>query len=246
MGVAGFVLIWLGLNRDELTSSLLGFSGGALIWMGWFEHLFEYLARLIGVQPLIWNGVYSLPPNLVLLEAMSFILVVVLVFLWANKDTGCRMFMFFHRHLRLRPGPPTRGYRKAYSRLAGMEYVLVSWFMYAVILLIIDPRVIGLRSPWAWVAMAAITIWSLYLAVVKLPAQTNMGGAIRYAIGAGGIIWLAVELAAQLKIITEVWVKPVEMPFINAAFWVAFVITFWIVARVADRGQAAISDAGAK
>lgn len=244
VGTIGFILVWVGLNRDELTSSLLGFAGGAMIWLGWFEHLFEFLAKAIGVQPLIWNGVYSLPPNLVLLEATSFVLLVMLIFLWSNKDTGCRMFMFFHRNLRLRPGTPTRGYRKAYSRLAAMEYVLVSWFMYAAILLVIDPRIVGLRSPLAWAAMAGVTVWSIYLAVWKLPAQENMGGAVRYAIGAGGIIWLAVELAAQLKIITEVWVKPVQMPLTNLAFWVAFWALFVVVALVDQRGQAAVLKSG--
>jgi hypothetical protein len=239
-GIAGFVLVWRGLERDELTSSLMGLAGGALIWMGWFEHGFEAFAKLMAVPPLVWNGQYALPPNLVLLQGCSVILLALLLFLGMNKDTGCRMFLWVRRHLRLDPGPPTRGYRKAYSRIAALEYVLVSWFMYAVILLLLDPRVLGARHPLTLPLAAALALWALYLAIACMPRQTGAGGAVRYAIGAGGIVWLVVELGAQLRLFPEIWVRPLERPFLNASFWVAFALLAWVVARAPDRGQPAV------
>ena len=140
VGALGIALVWRGLRRDELPSTLLGFAGGALVWMGWFEHGFEALSRVMAVPPLMVDGRYALPPNLVLLQSTTFILVALLLLLGMNADTGCRMFLWLRRHLRLNAGTPSRGLRKQYSRIVAMEYVLVSWFMYAVIIALLDPR----------------------------------------------------------------------------------------------------------
>jgi hypothetical protein len=239
IGTFGVVLIWQGLRRDELSSSLLGFAGGALLWMGWFEHAFEHLARAMQVPPLMWEGRYTLPPNLVLLQSTTFILVFLLLLLGMNQDTGCRMFLWCRKVLRLDPGPPTRAYRKPYSRIVALEYVLVSWFMYAVILALLDPRIVGKQGPAIWIAFAALTTWSAYLVVLCARKPNAPAVAVRYAVGAGGIVWLTVELGAQLKLWTEIWVRPLELPLPNTLFALAFVAVALHLARHPVRGQSA-------
>lgn len=230
-GTVGVLLVWRGRQRDELSASLHGFAGGALLWMGWFEHSFEFFARLMQVPPLVWNGVPALPPNLVLLQGSVVMLLALLLLLGMNRDTGCRMFLWVRRHLHLDAGAPTPGLRKSYARIAALEYVMVSWFMYAVILLLLDPRLLGPRHPaTAWLA-AALCVWAGYLCLWRAPKLAPLAGALRWAIGAGGIVWLVVELAAQLRWIEEVWVRPEAAPLLNSAFWIAFAWLGWRMFR---------------
>jgi hypothetical protein len=238
-GAAGLWLVWRGLRRDELTATVMGFAGGALIWMGWFEHGFEFMASAIGLQPLLWQGRPVLPPNLLLMYGSSFVLFALLLVLGLNKDTGCRMFLWCRRMLGMKLAPPTPGLRKDFSRIAALEYVLISWFMYAVILVLLDPRLVGPRTAGIWVAFAGLLLWSAYLVWLCATRPDQPGAALRYAIGAGGIVWLTVELGAQLRVWVEVWIRPLEMPLINAAFAVAFAVLLAGFARDSRRGQAA-------
>jgi hypothetical protein len=238
-GACGVLLAWHGRRRDELGATLLGFAGGALIWMGWFEHGFEALSRSMAVPPLVVDGRYALPPNLVLLQSTTFILVVLLLLLGMSADTGCRMFLWVRRVLRLDPGPPSRNLRKGYARIVALEYVLVSWFMYAVIIALLDPRIAGRDSAATWVAFCGLLGWSAWLIVLCARRPTQPALAVRYAVGAGGIVWLTVELGAQLKLWTEVWVKPLQMPLPNVAFALAFVAVAVLLARHPARGQPA-------
>lgn len=235
-GAFGILLVWRGRQHDELAASLHGFAGGALLWMGWFEHGFEYFAGLMQLQPLIWNGVYALPPNLVLMQGSVVILLALLLLFGMNRDTGCRMFLWVRRRLHLDAGAPTPGLRKSFARIAALEYVMVSWFMYAVILLLLDPRLLGPRHPATAVVAVALLAWAGYLALWRAPRLAQMAGALRWAIGAGGIIWLVVELAAQLRWVEEVWVRPEAAPLANAGFWVAFALLGWLIWRAPTRG----------
>jgi len=118
IGVAGFVLVWMGFRRDELTATGLGFMGGSFIFMGLVEPSFQLFAELMGVAPLMQEGATALSPNLLLMQASAISYFVVLIFLGADKDTRCRMFLWFHRNLKLRPNAPTPGYRRQPARIA--------------------------------------------------------------------------------------------------------------------------------
>lgn len=230
-GAVGICLVWRGRTRAPLGASLHGLAGGALIWMGWFEHGFDVLARLMGVPPLMWNGAYVLPPNLILLQSSTLILVPLLLLFGMNADSGCRMFLWVRRRLALRPGQPSRMLAAQHARTAALEYLMVSWFMYAVILVLLDPRLLGSSHPATSGVLVGLIMWSAWLAVRAVPRQIDPAIAIRYAIGSGGIVWLAIELAAQLRWFPEVWVRPLEQPWLNAAFWLAFLAAAVLAAR---------------
>jgi len=237
VGAIGFALVWRGLRVDELPASVLGFVGGALIWMGWFEHAFEYLAKVMAVPPLVYEGRYTLPPNLVLLESTIFILAALLLLFAVNADTGCRAFLWCRKTLRIPVGVPSRGLRKSYSRLVALEYVCVSWFMYAAIILLLDPRIAGKDSLATQIVFWGLMLWSVYLVSLCARRVSQPGAGLRYAVGAGGIIWLTVELGAQLKYWVEVWIKPLQMPVPNTIFLLLFLILISWLSLQADRGQ---------
>lgn len=237
VGAVGVALVWRGRRGDELQATLLGFAGGALLWMGWFEHAFEALSRSMALPPLMFEGRYALPPNLVLLQSTTFILVALLLLLGMSADTGCRMFLWVRRVLRLNAGGPSGGLRKGYARIVALEYIMVSWFMYAVIIALLDPRLAGRDSAVTWGAFVVLVTWSAWLVVLCARRPEQPAIAVRYAVGAGGIIWLTVELGAQLRLWTEVWIKPLQMPLPNLTFALAFIVVFVVLARHPSRGQ---------
>ncbi len=222
IGLAGFALVWRGFGRDELTATSLGFMGGALIWMGWFEYSFDGFAHLLAVPPLLHEGNPLLSPNLLLIEASAVAYLAVLVFAGANKDTRCRMFLWFHRNFRLRPGDPTPGYRRQFSRITAMEMVFVNWFFYILNILLLDPRVIGPRQPATYAAWFVLLAWGAYLLLARLWQYTAIAGAIRYAIPTVGVFWITVEMGAQFGWYREIWVRPFDFPITNLAFVAAF------------------------
>jgi hypothetical protein len=245
IGLFGCALIWIGMKRDELGATLLGYMGGAFIWMGWFETAFHGFSESLAIPTLMSNGVPALTPGLLLMESTAVILLANLIFLGASKETRCRMFLWFHRHFRLRPNKPTPGYRRQFARITAIETVFVSWFMYIAIILAFDPRVLGFRHPVTMGLFYGVIAWGLYLTFFKLVKYRAMAGAVRYAIPTGGILWLAVEMAAAWRWYPEIWVKPYEYPVTNVAILVAFGVLMAVVARAPERGERSEADAAA-
>jgi hypothetical protein len=242
IGLAGFALVWTGMQRDELTGTLCGYMGGAFVWMGWFESAFHGFSQSLAIPMLLDNGQPALTPGLLLMESTAVILLAMLVFLGANRETRCRMFLWFHRNLRLRPSRPTPGYRRQFARIAALEAVFISWFMYIAIILVFDPRVLGAQHPGALVFFWAVLAWSLYLTVFRLLKYRAMAPAIRYAIPTGGLLWLTVEMAAAWRWYPEIWVKPFDFPVTNVLILAGYFVLLAVAARAPERGEPALAD----
>lgn len=223
LGGIGFVLVWVGFRKDELTATCLGFMGGSLIFMGLVEASFWMFAELMGVPPLVVEGRTVLSPNLVLMQASAVCFFVLLIFLGADKDTKCRMFLWFHRNLGLRPNLPTAGYRRQASRITALETIMISWFFYILIITALDPRVLGRDHPVTLALFWIMIAWGLWLLFFRLARYRAMAPAIRYAIPVAGIIWYGFEMAAQWQWYTEIWVRPVQWPVSNLIIGALFV-----------------------
>lgn len=213
IGALGFVLMWSGFKRDETTASLLGILAGSLIWTGWAEEAFNGFAAALSIEPLMWNGFPLLTPGLLMIEASVVPMLIMLILLGANKDTQCRMFLWFHRNLNITPDKRTPGYQRQISRVVTQEYLFVVWFFYVFNILIFDPRLLGPDSPVTLALLGAIFIWGCWL-VWKLSQLRNAGAALRYAIPTVGCWWVLTESAAAMGLITEVWVRPQEFPLV--------------------------------
>ncbi len=237
--ILGFVMVWIGFRKDELTATLLGYMGGALIFMFGLEPSFLMYAKMMDVQPLVYNGVMSLTPNLLVMQATSIAFFIVLIFVGANKDTRCRMFLWFHRNFGLRPGSPTPGYKPQFSRIAAMEAVLISWFFYILIIAVVDPRFLGATHPVTYAFSFGMLFWGLYLLFYKQLQLVSMAGAIRYAVPVVGIIWYFFEIAAIWRWYTEIWVKPFEYPISNAILGGTFLVLLYLAAKAKNRGAQA-------
>jgi len=222
LGLIGFAMVWAGLKRDEVTGTLLGFMGGSFIFMGLVEPSFWLFGELLPVPMLVVDGMPSLSPNLLLMQASATSFFVLLIFLGADKDTKCRMFLWFHRNLGLRPGPPTPGYRRQPARIVALETIMISWFFYIYIICLLDPRILGRDHPVTWLLFGVMLVWGLWLVAAKLSKFRAFGPALRYAVPVAGILWFDVELGAQFKWFVEVWVLPRQFPILCVTLGLLF------------------------
>jgi len=223
LGFTGLALVWIGMKRDETQATILGYIGGNLIWIGIFEWTWFYFAHWMNIQPVMDRGMMILSPELLLIQATGLLLFTMLVFLGANKDTRCRMFMWFHRNFKLRPDNMTPGYKRQHARNTAMETVFLIWTIYMFAIIINDPRLIRYDSIAAMVITAGFVVWGIYL-FRKLLKIRGFGPAFRYAIPTGNIIWLPVEAFSRWGLYPEVWIKPGEYTGLMTITLVLFVV----------------------
>lgn len=236
LGFAGFVLVWIGMKKPETQATVLGFLGGQMIWCGWFEWTWRYTAHFLNVQgvmdtmtiPTEDGGsevmeVMILSPELLMIQATTLIVVAMLIFFGANKDTRCRMFMWFHRNFKLRPDKMTPGYKRQHARTAAIETVFLIWTIYLFAIFINDPRGIDWDSMLAIVITCGFVVWAVYL-LAKLMKVRGLGPAFRYAIPTGAIAWLPIEAFSRWGLYPEVWIKPGEYPVVMTTVLIMFVV----------------------
>ncbi len=228
LGVAGFALVWIGMRRPETQGTLLGWIGGAFIWCGWFEWTWRYTAHLLEVEGVYADGMMILSPELLMIQATTLLVVAMLIFFGANKDTKCRMFMWFHRNLKLTPGKMTPGYKPQPARIAAIETVFLIWAIYLFAIFFNDPRGIKYDSVTAMVLTVLFLVWGCYLAV-KLLSVRRLGPIFRYAIPTGNILWLPVEAFSRWGLYPEVWVKPGEYPIVMSSVFVVYLIGCYVM-----------------
>lgn len=233
VGALGVVVMWRGFKKDEVTASMMGILAGSLIWTGWAEEGFNGFAALLGVQALQWNGFDLLTPGLLMIEASGVMMLMMLFLLGSNKDTQCRMFLWFHRTFHIWPAKRTPGYKRQFSRITTMEYLFVVWFFYVFNIVIFDPRLLGPEHPVTAGLLLVILIWGCWLAW-KLLQIRRPGLAIRYAIPTVGCWWVLVETSTAMQLFPEVWLRPMEFPIIMTMMGIVCASIWWGYSRQAD------------
>jgi len=236
IGAAGFVFVWKGFGKDELTATCYGALGGSLIWFGWFESTFELVAGPMHIDTVMFNGTPYFGGGLQILEATGAFIIPVLMLLGLNKDTRCRFFLWFHRNLKLKPETPTVGYRRQYSRITALEYIFITWFIYVVDLILLDPRIFEPRGMLMMGLFSVFTIWAGYLFFYKMPQQTGVAPTIRYAIGAGIVVWMVPETLAASQMMTEIWILPFEYPITMTLVTIFMFVGGYVLYTAPDRG----------
>jgi hypothetical protein len=214
IGCIGICLIIRGLGKDEVKGTILGYSGSVLVWMSWFESGLPLIAKADQIPmflPEEGNKMAGLLGEHVILEASGIFCIISLFFIMLNKDVRCRMLVWIRRKLGLPVGAPTPLYRPNVSRVAAFEYFYVTWFMYVITLVLVDPRLLGLYHPITYTLSAAIVAWGLYLGY-QLTRQREVGLAIRYAIGAGGVLWFVPEVLALYEVFYEFYLRVDKHP----------------------------------
>jgi hypothetical protein len=230
LGFGGFVLVWIGMKRPENQATLLGWIGGGLIWCGWFEWTWRYTAHSLEIKPILDNGMMILSGELLMIQATTLLVVATLIFFGANKDTRCRMFMWFHRNFKLKPAQMTPGYKRQHARTAAIETVFLIWTIYLFAIFINDPRGIRYDSITAMVITVGFVAWAIYL-INKLMVIRGLGAAFRYAIPTGNIAWLPIESFSRWGIYPEIWIQPTVYPGLMTMILMIYVIGIVLMYR---------------
>ena len=234
IGSTGVVLVWKGLKLPEMQATLLGYLGGLLIWVGFFEWTWHYFGHWLQLEPIMDDGMPILMPGLLMIQSTTLIVIMLLIFFGTNKDTRCRMFMWFHRNFKLRPGRMTPGYKRQHARTTAIETVFLIWVIYLCAIMINDPRLIRYDSTAAIVLTVGFLVWGVYL-TNKLTKIRGMGATFRYAIPTANILWLPIEGFSRWGLYPEVWVKPLEYSFTMSMTLTVFVgaglVMFWLGRR---------------
>ncbi len=230
VGFFGLVLIVRGMGRDEVKGTLMGYFGMVMVWMSWFESGLPLIAHPANIPPVIpedGNVMAGLLGEHIILEASGIFCVIALFFIMLNKDVRCRMLLWIKRRVGLKEavGKPTQGYRPNVSRVAAFEYFFVTWFMYVLMLIIVDPRSFGLHHPITIGLSLLVCAWGVYL-IYKCSQQREVGLAIRYGIGVAGVSWFIPETLAFYELFHEFYLRvdqyPISMLFILIVYVAVF------------------------
>jgi hypothetical protein len=235
--IVGCIGVWLvlrGMGKDEVKGSLLGYLGAVLIWMSWFESGLPMLAHRAQIPPAIpesGNVMAGLLGEHIFLQMSGIFCLVSLFFIMLNKDVRCRMLIWIRRRIGMAEtiGKPTQGYRPNVSRVAAFEYFFVTWFMYVLMITIIDPRIFGLYHPVTYTLSALVCAWGIYL-LYKCTQQREVGLAIRYGIGALGVAWFIPETLAFYGVLYEFYIRadlhPIAMSAVTLVYIASMVILY--------------------
>ncbi|MFN2289228.1 MAG: hypothetical protein ABR578_12935 [Chromatocurvus sp.] len=231
LAALGVALIWRGLKAADPAASVLGYAGGALLWMGFFEWTWLNFSLWLGVDPLVIDGQAVLPPSLLLIQASTFIFLPLVILTLANQHTRCRMMLWIRRRLHLR-APARSGARQGQhaARVSASETVFVIWFVYLLNIALYDPRLLG-RSPEVYTgSLIVIGLWACFL-ISRLLRIHQPGLAIRYAIPTAYLLSIPVDGVTQTGWFPAFWIQPLEYPISVSVVVCVFAGCTWGLCR---------------
>lgn len=213
-GVLGFLglglLIWGTLiNHNKWGATILGLLAGVLVWTGWIEFSFVWIARKLEVPPLMENGeIATKPEYLIMMSSIGLLATFGLMFFFSK--TNCQFFNWFQRVFKLRSVISFKeGHEKPMALITFIELVMIVWTFYIVLLLVYDKDIAGDRHPLTYLVAFGSLFWSVYLFVQLIKIQ-KLDYAIRYAIPTVVIFWNFVEILGRWDMFKEIWVHPTE------------------------------------
>lgn len=231
LGFSGLFLLLLGIrkNKKPLTSTLLGLIGGILIWTGWVEFSFVWIAEKLEVAPLIENGEIATKPEYLVMMSSAGLLSTILI-LYVFKQSSCTFFNWFQRLGKMNL-KKVKAEEKFWAGITFIETIVLLWTFYIVLLLVYDKDIAGDRHPLTYFVGFGSLFWSAYLFLNLIKIQ-KFDYAIRYAIPTVIIFWNFIEITGRWELFKEIWVHPLEHWIENSiilglliAFIVYYVVT---------------------
>lgn len=232
IGLLGVILIHHGNRREETPASIFGFLGAHLIFIGFFEFSFAFIADVLNIAPVMnpKNQEVLLAPSLQVVELSGLILLPLMLLLSINHQVRCNMMVWIRRRLKMNISFTTNNKQRPYANIAANETLFIIWTIYVISLLCLDPRVLG---PTHWLSMSIYSlfmIWPLYL-IYRIRRFTSNGYVFRYAIPVGVLLWSWVEMFSSMNIIHEYYLYPLMYPIANLVtlLCAAILVTFTLL-----------------
>ncbi|MFW2403485.1 MAG: hypothetical protein ACN4GT_01880 [Gammaproteobacteria bacterium] len=246
MGLFGAALLFVGMkNANEVAATWYGFWAGTFLWTGWIEFSFVWSANYLKVpdlmDPVLAGQIATKAEYLVMMSSIG-ILGATLAYFLLNKETKCNFFIFFQRHLKLRTGKPSRGYKRNFAAITALETIYVIWFFYLFLLFLYDENILGDRHPATYVIFFLNVIWAAYL-FQRLMKFWKVTTAIRYGIPTAIVAWNCVEIAGRWHLFTEFWERPQDFALEMTMITVGIGIAAFLAVRTPAHKKAEMSRA---
>lgn len=211
IGLAGLISLIIGIYKNDKsnTATLMGLLAGVLVWTGWVEFSFVWIAQKLNVAPLMENGeIVTKPEYLVMLSSLGLLLTVLSFFML--RATNCNFFVFFQKltNIKNKLGKENKS-TKLYSIITFIETIMLLWFFYILLLVIYDKSIAGDRHPITFAVAFGSLTWAAYL-FLNLIKINKFDYSIRYAIPTVIIFWNFIEIIGRWNYFKEIWVHPFE------------------------------------
>jgi len=247
-GLIGAVALWIAMRSEsEVTATWVGFFAGTFLWTGWIEFTYVWSAKiLLGVpnvmKPYNPEEIATKGEYIVMMSSAG-VMLAILMPLMMNRETKCNMFQWFQRHLGLRTGKPSSGYKRNFGYITALETIYILWFCYLMLLFLYDDKgTFGLndRHPVAIGFFVFLCCWSLYL-INRLRQMWKVTTAIRYAIPTAIISYSAYEILGRWEIGKDIWVEPGKYALELSLFFGAL-IAIWVISALIPAHVKALFD----
>lgn len=212
MGIVGVILVFWGIkqHKKNILATILGFLGGVLIWTGWIEFSFMWVAEKNNVPNLVVNGeVATKREYLVMLSSLGLLATIVIFFLFTR--TSCTFFAWIQEKMGVKQNIAQQGgyIKKPLAVTTFIETIIILWFFYIVLLLVYDDAIAGDTHIATYMVAWGSLLWSIYL-IAKLITIKVFDYAIRYSIPTVIIFWNFVEVLGRWGTFKEIWIYPIE------------------------------------
>ena len=229
LGIIGGILVLIGTkDKTETTATWLGFFGGVLLWTGWVEFSFIWIAQHLNISPLMANGEIVTKPEYLIMPSSIGILLSTMFYFLLNNQTRCNFFIWLNRNLKLKLQIAPADKKRNFATITAMETIYVTWFFYIILLLVYDDSLFGDKHPVTYFVFAGSLAWSLFL-INRLLKINKMAYAIRYAIPTVILFWNCIEILGRWNFFKEIWIEPheyyLEMGLILFGFFSAMIFS---------------------
>ncbi|HMZ46125.1 MAG TPA: hypothetical protein PLU36_04925 [Chitinophagaceae bacterium] len=212
MGFIGIGLIVWGIKKNKKANfaTIMGFLGGVLIWTGWVEFSFMWIAEKNNVANLMVNGqIATKREYLVMLSSLGLLGTIMTYFFFTRSN--CTFFIWFQNKLGYKNdiAPEGRYFKKPLAITTFIETIMLLWFFYIVLLVVYDDSIAGDKHIATYIVAWGSLIWSIYL-ISKLITIQVFDYAVRYAVPTVIIFWNFIEVLGRWDTFKEVWIYPIE------------------------------------
>jgi hypothetical protein len=230
LGFIGVIFLLLGFhqNRNYTWSTLFGFLASIMVWTGWIEFSFVWIAEKNAVLPAFKDGkMVTKPEYLVMLSSLGLLFTMIVFYLFIRSN--CSFFIWFQKLFKLRQKIATQPtFQKSKAVIVFIETIMIIWFFYVILLLLYDEQILGERHPITYLFAYGSLIWSVYLFVKLIKIQT-FDYAIRYAVPTVVIFWNFIEILGRWNVFEEIWIQPLEYWKEMLLFFLAFLVLIFVL-----------------
>ena len=229
MGFAGIILLIWGIKKNSkpTLATILGFLGGVLVWTGWVEFSFMWIAEKNNVSHLmVDNEIATKREYLVMMSSVGLLCTFDFFYLFTRSK--CTFYIWQQKYLGFREDIKTQvGFKKPFAVSTFIETIMIIWTFYVVLLLVYDEQIAGDRHIATYIVGFGSLLWSLYL-ISKLVRIQSFDYAIRYAVPTVIIFWNFVEILGRWDLFKEIWVHPMEYKWEVSIFFIILAIILYI------------------